>query len=389
MRNNKIILKILLILIGLGIGFLIIEFMIRVYLNKTIDVLREKVKYIKERKVVNIGAYDKDLGWGFRPKAEDSLLTSDFFVTYKINSQGLRDEEYSYEKKEGIFRIAALGESFTFGEGINFGNRYTEIIEQVLNKVEVINMGVWGFGLDQSILYFKRDGFKFNPDLVIIFVIDDYLQRCKDFIRSSNFKPRFILSENKDSLILQDINFISKVFTKDFSSQIIEHKWEEREKGIFIRSKLFTLLRYYQEIISSKKELEKRDKRYWSSIYKNLKKERLCDYNEEDFKKLIYLLLEDFKKFCINHGFQLLIVNTDTYRIRYLEDICNALEISYLDLSKNLSNASKFKPLRFMIDPHYNEVAHRLIGEYIGEYLKNHYRLELNKNFNPLYLGKF
>jgi DNA-dependent RNA polymerase auxiliary subunit epsilon len=39
-------------------------------------------------------------------------------LSYEKNSHGLRDHERGYEKEEGVFRIVATGDSFTFGTGV-------------------------------------------------------------------------------------------------------------------------------------------------------------------------------------------------------------------------------------------------------------------------------
>lgn len=178
--------------------------------------LNEKIKYIEDASVHNsqslIGCReDEKIGWGFKPNSESREITSDFDVVYSINSKGIRDKEISFEKLPEEFRIIALGESTVFGWGVNYGKRFSEIIEQILDNTEVINMGVGGFGMDQSFLQLERDGFKFNPDLVILFLFDDFIERCKDVIRDwGEFKPRFVLNEDKVDLVLQDLDFVKK-----------------------------------------------------------------------------------------------------------------------------------------------------------------------------------
>jgi hypothetical protein len=48
----------------------------------------------------------------------------------KINSYGLRDYEYLLNKPPGATRILALGDSVTFGFGVNLEDTYTKILEQ-------------------------------------------------------------------------------------------------------------------------------------------------------------------------------------------------------------------------------------------------------------------
>lgn len=89
-----------------------------------------------------------------------------------INSFGLRDREYSLDKPEGTFRIFALGDSTTFGEGVDHEEIYTELLEKEMNqgfeaRFEVFNLGVGGMSTDDEyhrlLVYWN-----YSPDLVIL-----------------------------------------------------------------------------------------------------------------------------------------------------------------------------------------------------------------------------
>ena len=99
--------------------------------------------------------------------------------TIKINSHGLRDREFSHEKPEGVRRILGIGDSFTFGYGVNLDDCYLKQLERELNqsgdKWEVINAGVTGYNMWQYIAYFQHYGYRYEPDLVTIGVyFDDF-----------------------------------------------------------------------------------------------------------------------------------------------------------------------------------------------------------------------
>ncbi len=310
---------------------------------------------------------------------------------YSINSKGIRDKEIPFEKPIGEFRIVVLGESNVFGEGLNYGERLTDIIEQALDKVEVINMAVWGFGMDQSFLQLQRDGFKFNPDLVILFIpISDFVERCKFYSMVDRFKPRFILNEAKDTLVLQELSFFkSKFNTKAVSRPI---RQESDNTPFWDKDNLFAIFDYYNKRKAVEQKLEDRDKRWWDSLNKACftgRKDQECEYKEADFRKIIFLLLKEYKKICDTHKVYFLVVDMDSHNLNYIGSCCQNLNIPYLDLSDVLAQASKFKPLRFAIDPHYNEFTHKVIGEYLSGYLNDKYNLKRNKDYIHQFLGKF
>lgn len=106
---------------------------------------------------------DEDLIWRLKPEAEGS---------YKTNDLGLRDTPFN---PEADIKILLLGDSVGWGANIDdlkFCFPYQ--LEKKLNELnapisyEVINAGVPGYATFQEAIYFRRDGLKFNPDLVML-----------------------------------------------------------------------------------------------------------------------------------------------------------------------------------------------------------------------------
>ncbi len=99
-------------------------------------------------------------------------------ITYRINSHGFRDYEFPVEKNKGLYRIIILGDSYTFGWGLNIEDTYPKVLESLFRNdgyaVYVINAGVYGYNTQQESLFFKKELLKYNPNLVIIgFVSND------------------------------------------------------------------------------------------------------------------------------------------------------------------------------------------------------------------------
>lgn len=99
-----------------------------------------------------------------------------------INRTGFRDHEFDQVKPAHTFRIIALGDSVTAGNGIeDYTKTYPKLLESFLNRgtsnhaVEVYNMGVGGYHMLQEIETLREAGLRFAPDLVTIgFVINDF-----------------------------------------------------------------------------------------------------------------------------------------------------------------------------------------------------------------------
>jgi len=103
-----------------------------------------------------------------------------FDHTYSNNSLGLRgSKEYTY-KRQTEHRILFLGDSFTYGFGVNDDQTFPYLTEKRLLKdhlsVEVMNSGCSGKGTDYELNFFQVLGKKFSPDLVVLcFGANDFI----------------------------------------------------------------------------------------------------------------------------------------------------------------------------------------------------------------------
>jgi len=98
-------------------------------------------------------------------------------VNFRSNSLGFRGREISIKKPAGATRILVLGDSITIQTGFPEEETYPYLLEKILSdsrKVEVINAGVPGVGLQEEIYILKETGLRVSPDLVLIgFYLND------------------------------------------------------------------------------------------------------------------------------------------------------------------------------------------------------------------------
>lgn len=91
-----------------------------------------------------------------------------------INSLGLRGPEIEVRKPTGVRRIAVVGESSAFGYLVSDGQEAARLLEKKLRKpgrsVEVINGGVPGYNLFQSIVRYDERLAPLKPDVVIAYL---------------------------------------------------------------------------------------------------------------------------------------------------------------------------------------------------------------------------
>ncbi len=89
---------------------------------------------------------------------------------FQLNSGGFQDVEFA-PKREGTFRILALGDSFAFGV-VPYHHNYLTLLEKNLRakgyEVEILNMGVPQAGPQDYADLLIEEGLPLEPDLVLV-----------------------------------------------------------------------------------------------------------------------------------------------------------------------------------------------------------------------------
>ena len=89
--------------------------------------------------------YSPELGWNRNPQAPPSKRSV-------INRQGIRaSREFPERPPPGVLRVAAFGDSFTYGAGVSNAESWCEQLDAALPEVEVLNFGVGAYGPGPSI----------------------------------------------------------------------------------------------------------------------------------------------------------------------------------------------------------------------------------------------
>jgi lysophospholipase L1-like esterase len=107
------------------------------------------------------------------------------------NSLGMRGpREYPMPRPPTGLRIAAVGDSFTFGEGVADDATWPAQLERSLHDTEVMNLGEPAYAHDQMYFALSDVGMRMQPDAVIVgFYIHDLWRDELTFYCSD--KPRF------------------------------------------------------------------------------------------------------------------------------------------------------------------------------------------------------
>jgi len=126
--------------------------------------------------------YDGDPRDYFGPQNEVSHVTNAIGFRgrpfpFDLDPQG---NEILIPKRDQAIRLAFLGDSFTFGEGVHDQDTFAQVTAATLQKrwpdriVEAANYGVGGYNTIQSFHVLQRWAMKTDPDAVILgFVLND------------------------------------------------------------------------------------------------------------------------------------------------------------------------------------------------------------------------
>ncbi len=184
------------------------------------------------------GRQHPELGWTIR---KNGVRLDNLYIA---NSQGIRaDKEYSIMPLKKVIRISAFGDSFTHGDDVSNENTWQEQLNKKNPGYEVLNFGVYAYGLDQSYLRYMKEGTLFKSDIVLIGFMSENIYRNVNVFRnfySNSYtnivftKPRFTVRgdelvlygnplsrpEDYEKLLRNQQSVLSEIGEKDYHYQL-------------------------------------------------------------------------------------------------------------------------------------------------------------------------
>ncbi len=181
--------NLILVLASLGFGLLVLELGLRLVLaGRGGDEDGAAQQYLE---------FDERLGWRKRPGAQALFRRKEYVQSIQINSLGQRDRERVYDKAPGTFRILALGDSYLEGYTVPLEFTTTQLLERRLSRpecaVQVLNAGTAGYSTDQEYLFFKYEGWRYEPNVVALFFYYNDIQPTLHDAYYGRAKPQFVV----------------------------------------------------------------------------------------------------------------------------------------------------------------------------------------------------
>lgn len=222
------------VLIGLSVAFLFAEGILRVA-----GIPRRAVTLTRREAPISQGLtifrQDKYLGWAYVP---DIAVRMQFGPPRRVDLffdvDGIRTpkDHYKFDPKKPS--ILFVGCSFTMGHALFYEETVAGRMASLPQfHFQVVNLGVQGYGTDQTLIALKKFIDRFNTKMVVYTFMEGHIQRNV----SSNSKPFFKL--RGDQLLLRDASSASEIV---WSSRVIDciRIFFDAKYGWFLRSRALT-----------------------------------------------------------------------------------------------------------------------------------------------------
>jgi hypothetical protein len=307
---------------------------------------------------------DARLGTVLAPEVQVLAVTSDFAVVYRTNSASLRDQEYPATKPPDTLRVLALGDSFTFGEGVAYGERFTDVPENEIAGLEIINAGVPGWGIETELAFLALEGVRYRPDWVIVFL---------NFIDTARPLPDLV----RDGRV--ELPTADAAVGGELQSSHQGDTWYVRaddpffrDRGVLARnSYALSYLLFRVTLARRRSTFEQYDARYWRAkggpLFAAPAPSAPVEVKVGEERTLV--VLRKFAELAKVYGFRLMIVNIDPFlSLSYVAGV--EASIRYHDFTPLLVERSQHERLFFTYDMHYNPGTHALIGRRLVDLLR-------------------
>ncbi|MGE0267485.1 MAG: SGNH/GDSL hydrolase family protein [Candidatus Omnitrophota bacterium] len=335
-----------------------------------LKILHQEEKYI---------THHPGLGWSVKPNGSTEL--------YRANSQGIRaDHNYPLTPEENKIRILSFGDSFTHGDEVHNNETWQEYLNALDPRLETLNFGVSGYGVDQALLRYLQEGRKFHPQVVLIgFMSEDPTRHGSVyrpfFLPQSDFvltKPRYKLTggrlqlignplpavEDYHQFLTQERQLLRKLGQEDFyfQNQTVPHF---ADKMAVVR--LIKLL--FAQYINPKDNI--------------FTQESMYDPDSEIFQVSVAILETFYKSILEDGAIPVIVIIPSTgdlmrlqkHQLKNYQPFLKVFENkkwNYIDITDpflyDKRNAASFVPL-FAPEYHFTALGNQRMAEYIYQYL--------------------
>ncbi|MEO6454305.1 MAG: SGNH/GDSL hydrolase family protein [Ginsengibacter sp.] len=281
---------------------------------------------------------------------------------FKTNNKGFRNNNNIFYKKDsGETRVIALGDSHTQGYEVNQDETFSSVAAYNLNKSglrsTVINAGVSGFSTAECLVFLENEGYKYNPDYVVLAL---YANDFQDNLRSNLFELK------NDSLIIKNYEYIPGVSIQNKLYKYRIFRWLGENSYLYAYA--FNTVWDFFKRRNSKAAADTETERAIS-----------VNPNTKYSKELMAKLISRFHDYCKLHGIKLIIL--DIPQLYTLVSVSSSIPKDMVsDIKKNCDTLFNYDGMRNDYNKislihvkhghrHISAETHKMIGQKISEYI--------------------
>lgn len=308
---------------------------------------------------------EADPDCGFRHKPSQTGYSIAGKVT--INALGFRGPDWAPAKQNNKLRIALLGDSNIFGQGVSDDETLPYYLEKNLNNkfktpaVEILNFGASGYDTGHEIKVLKKYGLPLHPDIVILsFAINDLY-----FIEDYGFYPEMF---RREPLKYSTWNYRLRVLARH--SRFLMWFWDY-QKSFLKKNEVEQTLEDYG--LNKLKPPHDGHEAGWAFFHKYLLEFKTLSEKENFIPILISAPSPQEMVLNANHP---------AY-IKYLEEQARALGIPFFSVSKSFENFKSAEDPRLVpYDLHLSALGNQKAADELAGYLLPFVQEKLSQNQN-------
>ena len=162
------------LLLVVAAAFLVLQFLGRGEVHLTSLSLEDRVRLLQEADAIDPAVFESFPASGeplFYRLTPNALFEGAFGDTFPSNNLGFRSRDVT-PRRDGVFRIVVVGDSWTFGPQVPFEEVFSQRLERLLNRDgefwEVFNVSMVGWNLRQEIAALEVFLPSLDPDVVVL-----------------------------------------------------------------------------------------------------------------------------------------------------------------------------------------------------------------------------
>jgi SGNH hydrolase-like domain, acetyltransferase AlgX len=335
--------------------------------------------------------YDSLLGWRHKRNVSSAIVSDEYQINVQYNAEGWRGATRRFSKPPDVFRIMVLGDSFVDGYTLPVQDRFTEVLESSLRpQFDVINLGVAGYSTDQELLLLDQEGWKLEPDLVVLafYYNDVWGNGSRHFSESSRTqKPVFSLDTAGNlSLSNVPVPYPTPSLQDRFRLYDLVRTTVKRNRFLHAAAVKAGLADNVRPNDSRPAPTGAAGGAEEFAVYHSTETPELARE-----WSITQALLRKMNQEAVQHGARLMVLYVPTrielspaewssahlpsdydpgVVVRRLTKICQVEGIPYLDPSDRFTAVGTSR-MYYPRDPHWNAAGHRLVGETLAEHIRD------------------